>query len=94
MKVNVINMPEPVRIESGDVSFAEELFVHYKQGMTGSGFTALFDCIFKLDGKNRAKMAKGFPEEVLVCNRYNNERGYNKDLARRYNEKYGTQVVL
>lgn len=63
---------------------AEELFMHYKNGMAGSGFTALIDAIFKLDRIQRAKMAKGFPELVAVCNRYNDESGYWEDLQKRW----------
>lgn len=94
MSVTVINMPVPTKRQHKYITAAEELFVDYKKGFTGSGFTALFDCIFKLDTPNRQKMAKGFPDEVEVCNRWNNERGYAKDLQNRYNLEFNTQVVL
>ena len=67
---------------------AEELFMFYKNGMAGSGFTALIDAIFKLDRPNRAKIALGYPELVEVCNRYNNEIGYWEDLQKRYEKEY------
>jgi hypothetical protein len=67
---------------------AEELFIHYKNGMAGSGFTALIDTIFKLDRKNRAKIALGYPELVEVCNRFNDERGYWEDLQNRLKKSY------
>lgn len=75
------------------ISAAENLFVEFKRGWTGSGYTALINCIFALDTPHREKMAKGFPELVNVVNRYNNERGYWKDLIARYNEENGTQLV-
>lgn len=68
------------------ISAAEELFMHYKKGMTGSGMTALIDTIFKLDKPNRARIAMGYPDLVEVCNRYNFEEGYWDDLQRRWQE--------
>lgn len=64
----------------------EILFMHYKNGMAGSGMTALIDAIFRLDRKNRAKIALGYPELVELCNRYNDELGYWPDLQRRWKE--------
>lgn len=58
----------------------------YKNGMAGSGYTALIDAIFKLDRTNRAKIALGFPELVQVCNRFNDEVGYWEDLQHRFKE--------
>jgi len=75
------------------VSHAENLFMEFKQGWTGSGYTALIKCIFALDTPNRQKMAKGFPELVEVVNRYNNERGYWSDLVSRYNQENGTDII-
>jgi ABC-type lipoprotein export system ATPase subunit len=74
------------------ISEAEELFMHFKLGQAGSGYTALINCIFALDTPNRKKMALGFPEIVDVVNRYNNECGYWSDLVTRYNEEYQTDV--
>lgn len=78
-----IQNPE-IKIDAGSISPAEELFIYYKRGMAGGGMTALIDCIFKLDMINRAKIAKGFPELVEVCNRFNNELGYWEDLEERF----------
>lgn len=72
---------------------AENLFMEFKRGYTGSGYTALINAIFALDTPNRQKMAKGFPELVEVVNRYNNERGYWPDLVSRYNEAHGTKLL-
>ena len=66
------------------ITKAEELFMFYKNGMAGSGYTALIDAIFKLDRVNRAKIALGFPELVTVCNRFNDEVGYWEDLQQRF----------
>lgn len=64
----------------------EVLFMHYKKGMAGSGMTALIDAIWKLDRKNRAKIALGYPELVTICNRFNDETGYWEDLQARWRE--------
>jgi hypothetical protein len=66
------------------LSKSEELFMQYKNGMAGSGMTALIEAIFKLDRFNRAKIALGFSELVTICNRYNEESGYWEDLQERY----------
>lgn len=63
---------------------AEELFMFYKNGIAGSGMTALIDAIFKLDRLHRAKIALGYPDLVKVCNRYNDEVGYWEDLQYRW----------
>ena len=65
---------------------AEMLFMHYKKGMAGSGMTALIEAIWKLDRKNRAKVALGYPELVTICNRFNDETGYWEDLQSRWKE--------
>lgn len=67
---------------------AEETFCMYKLGMEGSFTTSLIETIFKGDIINRAKLAKGFPELVEVCNRFNNETGYWQDLVDRWNQEY------
>lgn len=67
---------------------AEIMFMEYKTKVLGSGYTALIDAIWKLDRKNRAKIALGYPELVEVCNKFNDERGYWEDLAKRWKESY------
>ena len=69
------------------ISSAEELFMHYKKGMAGSGMTALMDAIFKLDKPNRAKIALGYPDLVEVCNRYSFETDYWDDLQSRWENR-------
>lgn len=78
-----IQTPE-IKIDAELISPAELDFMYYKHGVAGSGMTALIDCIFKLDMPNRIKLAKGFPELVDVCNRFNNELGYWEDLQERF----------
>lgn len=90
----VIEIKVPARPALTYISRAEEMLVHYFQGTLGSGFTALYNCIFKLDRTNRIKMSLGFPDEVAVCNRWNNERGYSDDLVKRYNLEYQTNITL
>jgi ABC-type ATPase involved in cell division len=70
------------------ITEAEELFMHYKNGVAGSGMAALIEAIFKLDRPNRAKIALGFPDLVEVCNRFNNELGYWEDLQKRWKQEY------
>jgi hypothetical protein len=64
----------------------------YKLGLAGSGITALINAIFALDTNNRAKVAKGFPELVEVCNKYNLEAGYWEDLVKRWNNTSSMQI--
>jgi hypothetical protein len=74
------------------VTEAEHTFCMYKLSLSGSGMTALINAIFALDTNNRAKIAKGFPELVEVCNKYNFETGYWKDLVERWNESSTIQL--
>ena len=74
---------------------SEVLFMHYKNNMAGSGMTALIEAIWKLDRNNRAKIALGYPELVIVCNRFNDEIGYWEDLQDRWkksNELINTEL--
>jgi hypothetical protein len=80
-------------IEQVNITSAEETFCLYKLGNEGSFMTSLIDTIFKGDEINRAKLAKGFPELVEVCNRYNKESGYWKNLVERWNELYPTHKL-
>ncbi len=67
------------------VSEAEETFCMFKLGMEGSYMTSLITTIFKGDMNHRFKLAKGYPDLVEVCNRYNNESGYWQELVERWN---------
>ena len=74
--------------EQVNITSAEEVFCMFKLGMEGSFMTSLIETIFKGDIINRAKLAKGYPELVEVCNRFNNESGYWQNLVKRWNQEY------
>lgn len=71
-----------------NITDAEEIFCFYKLGKEGSFMTSLIDTIFKGDDKNQFKIAKGYPELVEVVQRYGREKGYWKDLVKRWNKEY------
>jgi len=71
-----------------NVTEAEEIFCFYKLGKEGSFMTSLIETIFKGDDRNQAKIAKGYPELVGVIQRYGGEKGYWKDLVKRWNKEY------
>lgn len=75
------------------ITKAEETFCMFKLGMEGSFMTSLIETIFKGDIINRAKLAEGYPELVMVVNDYNNVSGYWKDLVNRWNEEYPTRKL-
>jgi hypothetical protein len=66
------------------ISTAEREFMFYKIGTCGSFHKALIDAIFKADHINQAKIALGFPEDVRVVQRFQNEAGYWEDLHQRW----------
>lgn len=67
------------------VTPAEDKFCMYKRGIASSSTEALFNTIFLLDDENQAKMVLAFPELVEVVQRYRYEKGYWKDLVKRWN---------
>jgi hypothetical protein len=72
---------------------AEEIFCMFKLNKEGSFMTSLIEIIFKGDIHNQAKIAKGYPELVEVCQRFGNERGYWQDLVERWNQEYPTHKL-
>lgn len=82
-----MNLVEPT------LSSAEETFCMYKLHLEGSFMTSLIDTIFKGNVINRSKLAKGYPELVEVCNKFNNENGYWRDLVDRWNLNYPTHKL-
>ncbi len=62
-----------------------ELYYWYTASVDSSpSFSSLlFTVIGKADTSNRFLLAKGFPEEVEIMNRFQNESGYYKDLETR-----------
>jgi hypothetical protein len=59
----------------------EELeFVYFMKGTSGSFMTNLFKTIMSADLENMRKLSLGFPNEVEVVHRYQNEEGYWQKL--------------
>ena len=75
-----------------NISNAEREFMFYKIGTCGSFHKALIDTIFKADHINRAKLAMGFPADVEVVNRFQNEAGYWEDLRERWKSATGAEA--
>lgn len=63
-------------------------FVYFMRGTSGSFMTNLFQTIFSADMGNREKLSLGFPNEVKVVHKYQNEDGYWQELQKRL-EKNG-----
>lgn len=62
---------------------AELEFVYFMRGSSGSFKTNLFQTIFSADMENQTKLSLGFPNEVEVVRRYQNEEGYWQELQKR-----------
>jgi hypothetical protein len=67
-----------------EITNAEREFMFYKIGTAGSFHTALLETIMKADIRNQAKLALGFPDDVQVVQRYQNEPGYWQGLQERW----------
>jgi hypothetical protein len=59
---------------------AELEFVFFMKGTSGSFMTNLFKTIMSADLENMRKLSLGFPNEVDVVHRYQNEEGYWQQL--------------
>jgi hypothetical protein len=68
-----------------DLTSAELEFCFYKQGQSGSFSTNLFKAILSADFGNQYKLSFGFPDEVEVVKRYQNEGGYWEQLQSKFN---------
>lgn len=66
-------------------SQAEREFYYFQYGSAGGFMTALFTAMMKADLGNLHKLKQGFPEEVDVVYKYQNEPGYWEDLCERMN---------
>jgi hypothetical protein len=62
---------------------AELEFVFFMRGTSGSFMTNLFKTIMSADMGNQIKLSLGFPNEVEVVRRYQNEDGYWQELQKR-----------
>jgi hypothetical protein len=72
-----------------EITNAEREFMFYKAGTAGSFHTALIETIMKADIRNQARLALGFPEDVQVVQRFQNESGYWEDLRARWQQATG-----
>jgi hypothetical protein len=64
---------------------AELEFVYFMRGTSGSFKSNLFQTIFSADLDNMRKLSLGFPNEVEVVHRYQNEEGYWQELLKKLN---------
>ena len=62
---------------------AELEFVFFMRGTSGSFMTNLFKTIMSADMGNQVKLSLGFPNEVEVVRRYQNEDGYWQELQKK-----------
>ena len=58
-------------------------FMFFMKGTSGSFMTNLFKTIMSADITNQKKLSLGFPNEVEVVHRYQNEEGYWQKLEKK-----------
>lgn len=58
-------------------------FMFFMKGTSGSFMTNLFKTIMSADISNQVKLSLGFPNEVEVVRRYQNEDGYWQELQKK-----------
>jgi hypothetical protein len=58
-------------------------FMFFMKGTSGSFMTNLFKTIMSADMGNQVKLSLGFPNEVEVVRRYQNEDGYWQELQKK-----------
>ena len=58
-------------------------FMFFMKGTSGSFMTNLFKTIMSADIGNQVKLSLGFPNEVEVVRRYQNEDGYWQSLQKK-----------
>lgn len=62
---------------------AELEFVYFMRGTSGSFKSNLFQTILSADMENQIKLSLGFPNEVEIVRRYQNENGYWQELEKK-----------
>jgi len=67
----------------GKIEGAELEFYFFMRGTSGSFHTNLFKTIMSADFGNQYKLSFGFPDEVTVVQKYQNEPGYWQSLLER-----------
>ena len=65
-----------------DMNNAELEFMFFMKGTSGSFKTNLFKTIMSADNTNQKKLSLGFPDEVEVVRRYQQEDGYWQELLK------------
>ena len=58
-------------------------FVYFMRGTSGSFISNLFKTKMSADLENMRKLSLGFPNEVDVVHRYQNEEGYWQKLEKK-----------
>ena len=58
-------------------------FVYFMRATSGSSRSNLFQSTFSADNGNREKLSLGFPNEMKMVHRYQNEDGYWQELQKR-----------
>lgn len=71
----------------GKIDSEELEFYFFMKGQSGSFHTNLFKAIMSADFGNQYKLAFGFPGEVSVVQRYQNEDGYWESLLEKIEKK-------
>jgi hypothetical protein len=66
-----------------DMNNAELEFMFFMKGTSGSFKTNLFKTIMSADNTNQKKLSLGFPDEVEVVRRYQQEDGYWQELLKK-----------
>ena len=61
----------------------ENFIVEWQYRMLGDFGTALANAIMLADIHNKAKLAKGFPDEVEAYNKYSTENGWWQKLQKK-----------
>lgn len=62
----------------------EKRLIEFMFQISGGFYTDFFKCAMKADTFNKAKLAKGFPEEIEALKRYQNEIGYWDEIQEIY----------
>lgn len=66
-----------------EMNNAELEFIFFMKGTSGSFKTNLFKTIMSADNTNQKKLSLGFPDEVEVVRRYQQEDGYWQELQKK-----------
>ena len=73
---------------------AEERFIEYQIGYASEWRKILTQLIMKSDDENKNKLAKVYPDYVMVVDRYQNEEGYWQKIWELWRIKYPDHPAL